>query len=273
MSQRPDPDARPPRIPLGWRIVSLFVIAAVRLMRWRVDTRDLEHVPDLGGAVITWNHHSHVDFLVTSWDILFGKRRHVRYVALRELWRSKLFGWVPRLADAVPVDRWSDGDRDRALKDAAAAARDGDLVMIAPEGTISTSFELLPWRTGAARIAQMSGRPLVPSASWGSHRLVTTGHRFDPRRAHRIPVVVAFGEPIHVGPDDDVVEATERARAATQALVHRLQETYPDGAPAGAWWVPRRLGGAAPDHATVLEAHAARRLAARRVREEQRRAG
>ncbi len=250
-----------PRPTWRFRIVATIVIVCVSLVRWRVRTEGLEHVPRAGGAVITWNHTSQVDFLLTMFDVYRRLDRPCRYLALRELWSSTLFGWVPRFADAVPVDRSSDGDRDRALADAVQALRDGHLVLVAPEGGISPSFEPLPWRTGAVRMAQLAGVPVVPSVSWGTHRLVTTGHRFSPRAAWRIPVTVRFGPPVPVPPDADPVTMTTQLHGITVAMLHAVQERYPDGAPAGGWWVPARLGGGAPDHATVLADHDAARRA------------
>jgi 1-acyl-sn-glycerol-3-phosphate acyltransferase len=231
---------------LRFRIVAWIVILAVRAARWRVRVEGLEHVPEHGGAVVTWNHHSHVDYLLAMLDIYRRLGRPGRYLAKRELWRSPMFGWVPRFADAVPVDRADDGDRDRALHDAVEALRAGDLVLVAPEGGISMSFELQTFRTGAARMAQRAGVPLVPCVGWGSHRLVTTGRRFSPRRAWRIPVTVRYGAPIEVGPDEDPAEVTAHLHEVMERMLDEVQREYPDGAPAGAWWVPARLGGGAP---------------------------
>ncbi len=237
---------RPPRPTLRFRVVAWIVILFVRVARWRPRTTGLDNVPREGGAVITWNHHGHVDFVITVWDIYRQLGRPVRYLAMRELWSSRLFGWVPRFADAIPVSRASDGDRDRALADAVQALRDGHLVMVAPEGGIGDSFELRGFRTGAARMAALAGVPLVPSVSWGSHRLTTTGHGFSPREAWGIPVEVAFGEPLHPTPDDDPADVTLVLRDRMGDMLHAAQARYPDGAPAGAWWVPARLGGGAP---------------------------
>lgn len=223
-----------------------LVILLVRVARWRVRTTGLEHVPSRGGAVITWNHTSHVDFVLTVWDIYRRLGRPVRFVAMRELWSSRLLGWVPRFADAIPVSRRDHGDRDRALADAVAALRAGHLVLVAPEGGIGTSFELGPFRTGAARMAQLADVPLVPSSSWGTHRLTTTGHAFSPVAAFGIPVEVAFGGPVAIEPSEDPGEVTARLHAATSELLDDVQSRYPDGSPAGAWWVPARLGGGAP---------------------------
>lgn len=230
----------------SFRAVARMVIALVALARWRITTTGLDQVPRVGGAVISWHHTSHTDFVVTAYPIYRELGRPVRFLAMRELWDSRLLGWAPRMAGAVPVDRGSDGGRETALQDAVEVLRAGGLIMVAPEGGISASFEVGPMRTGAARMARAAGVPLIPSASWGSHRLSTTGRRFSLRRAWGLPITVAFGEPLHVAPDDDVVAVTDALRSRTTDLAHRLQRTYPDGHPSDAWWVPRRIGGSAP---------------------------
>ena len=231
---------------LRFRVIAWLVIAAVRVFRVRLDTRGLEHVPREGGAVITWNHHSHVDFVVAVHDIYCRLGRPVRFVAKRELWGHRSLGWVPRFADAIPVSRADDGDRDRALGSAVEALRAGHLVMVAPEGGITESFELGSFRTGAVRMAQLAGVPVVPSVSWGSQRVSTTGHPFRLRRLWRLPVEVVFDPSIRPAPGDEPVALTRQVRDRMVDLLHETQAGYPDGAPAGAWWVPARLGGAAP---------------------------
>jgi 1-acyl-sn-glycerol-3-phosphate acyltransferase len=236
----------PPRPSWRFRLVARLAIVAVRLVRWRIHVEGLEHVPRSGGAVVTWNHHGHVDFVMAMWDVYRRLGRTCRFLAIRELWSSPAFGWIPRFVDAIPVERSSGAARARSLAAGVEALRDGHLVFIAPEAGISTSFELRPFRPGAARMAQAAGVPLIPSVSWGSHRLTTTGHRFSPRRAYAIPICVRYGHPVLVGPEDDVVAVTEHLRTITAQMLHDVQQAYPDGAPAGAWWVPSRLGGGAP---------------------------
>lgn len=254
----PAPTGRAPRDRPSWRfrVLAWLVIACLRLARWRVRTRGLEHVPTVGGAVLTWNHTSHVDFVVTAYDLYRRLGRPVHVLARADLWRSWRTRWIVRFAEAVPVERSDASSRRSSYAAAVDVLRRGGLVMVAPEGQISTSFEVQPMRTGAARMAHDAGVPIVPSASWGSHRLVTTGKRFDPRRAWAIPVEVAFGEPIEVGPDAEVADVTSRLRCRTTELLTELQRIYPDGAPAGAWWVPARLGGSAPPPGSAREVDA-----------------
>ncbi len=244
----PPPAERVPPDRPRWRfrILAWLAIACLRLIRWRIRVRGLEHVPAVGGAVVTWNHTSHVDVVVTAYGIYRQLGRPVKVLAHANLWDSWRTRWIVRFAEAIPVERSTRRSRRASYDTAVEALAGGRLVMVAPEGRISTSFEVQPMRTGAARMAQEAGVPIVPSASWGSHRLVTTGRSFSLRRAWAIPIEVGFGAPIEVGPDADVEAVTMVLRRRTTELLAERQRIYPDGAPAGAWWVPARLGGSAP---------------------------
>jgi hypothetical protein len=59
-------------------------------------------------------------------------------------------------------------------------------------------------------------------------------------------------------PGEDAAALTARLRARMAAELDDVQHSYPDGLPAGAHWVPARLGGGAPPHAQVLREHEAR---------------
>jgi hypothetical protein len=74
----------------------------------------------------------------------------------------------------------------------------------------------------------------------------------------RLPVTVRFGEPIVPLPGEDAATLTGRLRARMEEQLAAVQQDYPGGLPAGAPWVPARLGGSAPAHADVLREHEAR---------------
>ena len=241
------------RLTWKWRVIAAIVVSIVKLARWRIDVQGLDNVPRGSGAVLAFNHHSYADFIMLAWGPVRQLQRPVRFLAKREIWASRWVGWVVRWGEAVPVDRSSHAARSGAFDAAAQALISGDLVAIAPEQTISQSFELLPFRTGAVRMAQQSGAPIVPTIGWGSQRFATKGH--GPRLVTRLPVTVRFGKPMTVGSDEDPAAATERLQQHMTTLLHEVQTEYPDGAPAGAQWVPARLGGAAPRHEDVLRDH------------------
>jgi len=143
----------------------------------------------------------------------------------------------------VPVNR---GAGAQAYAEAVRLLRAGEVVGLMPEATISRSFELKEFKTGAARMALEAGVSTVPLIVWGAQRIWTKDH---PRNVGRkkIPVIVAAGRPLP--PTGDVEHLGAALREEMTLLLHRVQEEYPH--PEGAYWVPRRLGGGAP---TVAEA-------------------
>jgi 1-acyl-sn-glycerol-3-phosphate acyltransferase len=246
---RPSADPTVPRADVVYRSAAGLAFAIMRMQRWRFDVTGLEHVPTSGGAVIVANHQSFWDYFTVGRPSYLGLGRPVRILAKASLFEVPVFGWLMRRARHIPVRR---GRGAGALSAAVDALRAGELVLVLPEQTISRSFELLGFKSGAARMAAAAGVPMVPAASWGTHRFHTAGRRLRPR--WRLPVSVRFGPPLVVAPDDDVAEATAEVRARVAALLDEAIAGYPDGTPAGAWWVPERFGGGAPHHEAALAA-------------------
>ncbi|MDX1511207.1 MAG: lysophospholipid acyltransferase family protein [Nitriliruptorales bacterium] len=250
------PDIQPQTLNWFWRLIRRVAELVVFGQAWRVDVEGLEHVPRTGGAVLAFNHHSYFDFVMVAWNIVRKLKRPVRFLAKREIWQSKA-GPIIRLAKAVPVDRTDASSRHNAYDAAIASLAAGDLLAVAPEQTISPSFQLLPFRTGAARMAQQAGVPIVPVVGWGTQRFAAKGHGISFK--WRLPVMVRYGPPMSVGTDDDPKVVTERLQHVMEAMLAELQESYPDRpTPGDDWWLPASLGGSAPPHADVLAAHQAR---------------
>jgi 1-acyl-sn-glycerol-3-phosphate acyltransferase len=142
----------------------------------------------------------------------------------------------------IPVDREAGAGSYQAAVD---ALRSGELVGVFPEATISQSFELKEFKTGAARMAQEAGVPIVPVVVWGSQRVWTKGRKREfNRRGTSIRIVV--GEPFV--PAGDAVQGTKELKERMQVLLDEARATY-QGAPRDAedtWWVPAAVGGTAP---------------------------
>ncbi|MEY3020448.1 MAG: hypothetical protein RLZZ272_1432 [Actinomycetota bacterium] len=230
-----------PRPSWPYRFAAATAFGTFRLQGWRFDVAGLEHVPTRGGAVLAMNHTSFVDFFTVGRAPYQELGRPVRILAKASLFRLPLFGRLMRSAGHIPVQR---GAGTEALSDAVSALGRGELVGVLPEQTISRAFELLPFKTGAARMAIAAAAPLVPSVSWGSHRFWTVGR--PPRPCPRLTVVVRYGEPVVPTRGDDADAVTAELRARMAGLLETAREAHPEGLPAGAWWVPARLGGGAP---------------------------
>ena len=222
-----------------------------------------ENVPATGGAVIAINHTGYLDFTFAGMASYLGKpRRRVRFMVKQETFDNKFTGPVMRGCKHIAVDRGQGGD---AYTSAVEYLKAGELVGVYPEATISRSFELREFKSGAARMAIDAQVPIIPHIVWGAQRLWTKDH---PRRLGRskIPISVTIGEPIP--PTLPVEDLRALLQTRRQHLLEQTQDAYPEH-PAGEFWVPRRLGGGAPTPAEALEldaAEAARKAEARAAR-------
>ena len=243
-----------------WRAIRVVArLLFTRLLGWDVRVEGRERVPLDGGALLAFNHHSYVDVVFVAWAPVVENGRPVRFLAKAELFRHWATRWLVRAAGAVPVERRAAGGSSRAHAYSAAveALRAGELVAVAPEQTISESYELLPFKPGVARMAVEAQVPIVPVIGWGSHRAVPKGHPIRPRRG--IPVVVRYCRPVTPLPGETPPLLVARLQAVMAAALEEVQRAYPDEpSEDDDWWVPARLGGSAPDHATVVAAHQAR---------------
>ncbi|MCH9640726.1 MAG: 1-acyl-sn-glycerol-3-phosphate acyltransferase [Actinomycetia bacterium] len=239
-------------------------IALARLI-WRVQglkftVTGVENLPRTGGAVIAINHTSYFDFTFAG---LPAYRQHlgrkVRFMAKKEVFDHKVTGPIMRRLRHIEVDRNSGA---ASFDEACRNLREGELVGVYPEATISRSFEIKKFKSGAARMAIAAGVPIVPHIVWGSQRIWTKGH---PKKLGRpkVPISIAVGKPIE--PTLPADELTSLLHSRMQHLLQRVQDGYGEHPP-GEFWVPHRLGGGAPTLAEAdrMDAEEAAEKAARR---------
>src|SRR4051794_37261960 len=232
----PDPRDRP------YRFVDRLVLVVFMAFGFRFDVRGSENVPASGGAIISSNHVSFFDFMFLGLGAL-PRHRLVRFMAKAAVFHHWFSGPFMRAMQHIPVDRKAGA---AAFESAVRALKDGEVVGVFPEATISTSFTVKDLKAGAARMAVDAGVPIIPAAVWGGHRVATKGHKVDLRRD--VAVTVILGEPIVPEPGEKAQSVLRRTRAAMEVLLDEAQRSYPD-APAGPddrWWLPAHLGGTAP---------------------------
>lgn len=219
---------------------------AVRVTGTRITYQGLQHLPSVGGAVVAINHTSYIDFLPAALAAMHRKRR-MRFMIKAEMQDVKFVNFLIRHSKTIPVDRRAGAD---AYGVAVERLRTSELVGVYPEATISRSFELKDFKTGAARMAHEAGAPIIPLIVWGAQRLWTKDHPKHLGR-HRIPITVAVGPAFT--PTGTVDGAMAELRGRMDSLLREVQAHYPH--PAGEYWVPRRLGGSAPtmEEARLIE--------------------
>jgi 1-acyl-sn-glycerol-3-phosphate acyltransferase len=247
-----------------FRALEIAVSSATKVLGTKITYQGLENIPQRGGAVIAINHTSYVDWWPAALAA-YQRHRRMRFMIKAEMQDVKVINFLIRHSGTIPVDR---GAGAGAYSVAVERLTAGEIVGVYPEATISRSFELKEFKTGAARMSRDACVPIIPLIVWGAHRRWTKDHPKDLRRRHKIPITVAAGAPFVAA--DSMDETSAVLREQMTALLHRVQEEYRH--PEGAYWVPRRLGGAAPtlSEAKMLDeaelAERARRRAERETR-------
>ena len=209
----------------------------------------VENIPDEGGAVIVCNHTGYMDFLFGAF-LAYRKKRLVRYLAKASVFKAPVVGQLFQMMGHVPVDRIDGG---AAIVKGTELTKNGELVGVFAEGTISRSFEIRSMRNGAARIAHAAGVPIIPQVIFGSQRLWTKGQKKHLGRT-KTPILITALEPYYTTGDHDadIAEVRRRMQDALESLWEQYEAEF-GPMPAGEYWVPARKGGGAP---TLEEAEA-----------------
>ncbi len=232
-------------------------IFAAQGLRFRIT--GAENVPISGGAVMVINHTGYLDFTYAGLPA-HQRGRVVRFMCKDPVFRHPVAGPLMRGMRHIPVDREAGASSFRA---ALTALKSGEIVGVFPEATISRSFELKEFKTGAVRMAQAARVPVLPVVIWGSQRVWTKGK---PKRLGRTgtPIAIRVGELMPVPRGTDVAVANEELKDRMRAMLQIEQEQYPPLTGADLEFLPRRLGGTAPTlaEASALDAAEAR---ARRI--------
>ncbi|MGH3282631.1 lysophospholipid acyltransferase family protein [Mycobacterium sp.] len=220
-----------------FRMMEIVVPPVVAVNGTKVTYQGLENIPEHGGAVIALNHTSYVDWLPASLAAL-RRRRRLRFMIKAEAQQVKAINFVIKHIKLIPVDRAAGAD---AYAVAVQQLKAGELVGLHPEATISRSYELRPFKTGAARLALEARVPIIPMIVWGAQRIWP---KDQPKNLflNKVPISVAIGSPL--SPTGDAERLSTLLRDVMTSMLYRVQQEYPH--PAGEYWVPRRLGGSAP---------------------------
>ena len=180
------------------------------------------------------NHLSYLDPFAHGYFVVRAGRRP-RFLAKQELFDAKGIGTVLRGAHQISVARGT-GDQS-PLVDAAAAVRAGEVVVVYPEGTTTTTnqdFSPGPGKTGTVRLSLASGVPILPVATWGGQYVWRKSGRQS--LAFGRPIWVAAGEPFDpaergIDPEDRgaVRALTDELMDELGHLVDDLRRRYPAG--------------------------------------------
>ncbi len=156
-----------------YRLVPEFLL---RFIAWilihsvyRLRKRGLDNIPEEGAAVVVCNHVSFADAVI----LMGACRRPMRFVMDHRIFRTPILSFVFREGRAIPIASAKEDPAmlERAFEEVANALSAGELIAIFPEGAITRTGELQPFRPGITRILERNPVPVVPmalSGLWGS---------------------------------------------------------------------------------------------------------
>ncbi len=219
-----------------------FVREEILTPNARIAVTGVEHIPRRGPAIVVFNHRSYFDPVVMAL-VIAKAGRNVRGLGKKEVFDVPLVGAILRASGGIPVDRGTGSDEPL---DAAIAALDaGELLMIAPEGTIPRGPAFfdpeLEGRWGAARIAAATKAPVIPVGLWGTEHVWPRSSRLPRLSIANRPVVTAtVGPPVKLNyrsADADtkrimkaiVALLPPEARQRRTPTADELALTYPPG--------------------------------------------
>ena len=209
---------------LGIELQRLLFLASPPLLTpyARFDISGTEHIPRTGPAILVGNHRSYFD-LQTIIQLLRATGRTARGLGKKEIFDVPVLGAIATALGGIPVDRASGGQE--SFEHAAVALEGGELVCLLPQGTIPRGEKfydpLLKGRTGAARLAAMTGAPVIPFGMWGTENVWP--------RSEPVPRIFNLTDPptvrVRVGPPVDL--KLRSAAADTRRIMAAITQCLP----------------------------------------------
>ncbi|UQS23180.1 1-acyl-sn-glycerol-3-phosphate acyltransferase [Amycolatopsis thermalba] len=182
-----------------------------------------ERIPREGPALVVMNHVSHMDPAVDA-VFIHRQKRVPRFLAKDSLARTPIFGKILVGAGSIPVYRGSAQAGD-SLRAAHQALREGKVVVIYPEGTITKDPNGWPKRshTGVARLALDNDVPVIPVARWGTQQILDFYHK-KVRLIPRTTVTHKVGDPVDLSAYRGKPQTGPLLREVTELLMERVTE-------------------------------------------------
>lgn len=212
-----------------WIRLCVVLIYPITTAFFKLRWHHVARMPATGGVLVAVNHISQADTLTMA-RLVWHSGRIPRFLIKHTVFGWPVLGRIMTGAGQLPVYRQSEHAAD-SLRDAAAALRRGECVVIYPEGTITSDPEYWPTqaKTGVARLAlACPDVPVIPVGQWGAQLTLGRRGRFRPLPRHRHEASV--GEPLDLEhyrqgePTAETLRAmTDDIMAAITAQVERLQ--------------------------------------------------
>ena len=185
------------------------IVAAFCRVFWRVSIEGREHIPAEGPFILSPVHRSNIDSPLAA----CVTTRRMRFMGKKEMWK---IGWIGKVFTALggfPVNR---GTADReALRMCVEVLKNGEPLVLFPEGTRQSGPVVEELFDGAAWVAARANVPIIPVGIGGSEGAMPKGAKYiKPVKVHMV-----IGPPLRA----EVTEGERTPRRVLHELTVRLQ--------------------------------------------------
>ena len=199
------------RLAQGWARGSIFITGCKLTVEGR------EHIPKTGGVCFVSNHMGIFDIVLalgySGRPFGFISKKELLYVPMLDLWIHMLGGLF--------IDRKNIRKAVKTINIGIRKIKQGGSMLIFPEGTRSKGRGLLPFRSGAIKLATQSLAPIVPMAITGSYDVFEKHHL-----VHSVPVRLVFCPVIitaDMSPDERRHQLADQVRSIIEEKLAVMQ--------------------------------------------------
>ena len=206
----------------GYFIFKTIVVPLIRLIS-KKDWKGQHYIPQSGAFIAASNHLSYLDAFVFA-DFLFHSGRAPRFLGKASIFKIPVIGRIIRAGGHVPIQRET-SNAHHAIDDAKALLESGHALGLYPEGTLTRDTESWPMvaKTGIARLALLTGAPVIPVAQWGSQEIIPTyGKRV--KLFPRTKLIFRAGPPVDLSQWAGRANDPEALIAATAKVMREITD-------------------------------------------------
>jgi 1-acyl-sn-glycerol-3-phosphate acyltransferase len=193
----------------------------------RLEVIGSENIPEEGGSIVAANHISYLDPPVIGAAL----KRRATYMAREGLFNVPLLGAIVR-SFSFPVRRGR--TQPSTIKEAVKRLKQGELIVMFPEGSRSVNGKLLDAKRGVGIIAAISRMPVIPTLIKGTEKVLPVGAKF--LRPAKITVI--FGKPMEIDKEEndkhfqerisrDIIEAIKNLKVNAESKVNPVRKARP----------------------------------------------
>lgn len=206
--------------------LSLLALKIILTPFVKTETIGLNNLPATGGAILTPNHISQLDPLLIG--VAVKPRRRVQALAKESLFRKPVIGWFFTKMGHIPVHRGTNTAGEALTTAANIMKQTGAIIAIYPEGTIPHPKSLGEFKTGAVRLALLTGEPIIPVTQSGAEKVLPSKVKpkvivksllkaliTHPKPVHHIII----GEPWYPNPEQDLKQNTQQLKTIMETML------------------------------------------------------